>query len=266
VASTVFERHAPDPRLVAAALAGSRPGSYWLTDVDREERPPLRGTTTADLVVVGGGYAGLWTALRAVQREPGRRVVLLEAATVGWAASGRNGGFCDPSLTHGRDNGLNRWPEEADVLDRLGAENLDEMGATLDELGVDAQWERTGSLDVATEPHQVPWLREAAEHGHGATYLGAEAARAQVASPTYLAAVHHRDTALVHPARLAVGLARAAERLGVTVHERSLVRSVETPGAPARAGSWCGRRTAACRPPRPSWRPTPSRRCCGATG
>lgn len=237
MASTVFERQAPDPRLVADALATTRPGSYWLTDAPVDPRPPLTGATTADLVVVGGGYAGLWTALRAVQREPGRRVVLLEAATVGWAASGRNGGFVEASLTHGADNGAARWPEELDVLDRLGRENLDAMEATVFGLGIDAQWERTGSLDVATEEHQVPWLREAAaQHGHGTRFLDREAVQALVASPTYLAGVLHPRTALVHPARLAVGLARAAERLGVVVHERSLVRQVETPGRSGAGG------------------------------
>ncbi len=239
MASTVFERQAPDARLVEQALAGSRPGSAWLEDVAaqaaEDARAPLAGERTADLVVVGGGYAGLWSALRAVQREPGRRVVLLEAATVGWAASGRNGGFVEASLTHGRENGLARWPEETDVLDRFGRENLEQMEATLADLGVDAQWERTGSIDVATEAHQVPWLQEGA--GHGATFLDADAVRALVASPTYLAGLHHHDSALVHPARLAVGLARAAERLGVVVHEGSRVVAVDTPGRSSAGGA-----------------------------
>lgn len=230
VGSTVFERRPPDPALVAASLRGTRAGSFWLEDAPHEPRPPLRGTTRRDLVVVGGGYTGLWAALRAVQRDPGRRVVLLEAATVGWAASGRNGGFCEASLTHGTENGAARWPEELDELQRLGRANLDAIGSTLAELGVDAQWERTGSLDVATEEHQVEGLWRAAQEP-GATFLDTDAVRAEVASPTYLAGVWHRGgSALVHPARLAVGLARAAEALGVVVHERSLVRGIDTPG------------------------------------
>ncbi len=235
MATTVFERQAPDARLVAQTLRGSRHGSYWLSDVVTTPRPPLTGPRTADLVVVGGGYAGLWTAVRAVQRQPGLRVVLLEAGTVGWAASGRNGGFVEASLTHGRDNGLARWPEEMPVLDRLGRQNLDDMAITLQALDVDAQWERTGSIDVATEAHQVPWLRGSASAGHG-EYLDTVAVREKVASPTYLAGLAHRDTALVHPARLAAGLAHAAERLGVVVHEGSRVRAVDTPGRSSAGG------------------------------
>ena len=61
----------------------------------------------------------------AKQRNPGARVVLLEGGTMGWAASGRNGGFCAASITHGEENGRSRWPDEYDVLERMGRENLD---------------------------------------------------------------------------------------------------------------------------------------------
>ncbi len=106
-------------------------------------------------MVVGGGYTGLWTALRAIEREPGIRVVLLEAEHVGWAASGRNGGFCEASLTHGEENGQSRWPDEMDALTRLGLENLDAIELTVARYGMDCDFERTGMLAVAVEPHQV---------------------------------------------------------------------------------------------------------------
>ena len=74
-----------------------------------------------DLAIVGGGFTGLWAALYAA---PGEEVVLLEGDRCGWGASGRNGGFAEASLTHGLDNGLSRWPEEIDELERIGAENF----------------------------------------------------------------------------------------------------------------------------------------------
>ena len=80
---------------------------------------------TADLAVVGAGYTGLWAALLAKEAEPSRDVVVLESRTAGWAASGRNGGFCAASLTHGLRNGLERFPAEIGELERLGRENLD---------------------------------------------------------------------------------------------------------------------------------------------
>ncbi|HZP53185.1 FAD-dependent oxidoreductase, partial [Actinocrinis sp.] len=91
------------------ALAGAVPQSFWLDDPGRPAPlPPLRDDVRCDLAIVGGGYSGLWTALLAKERDPGRDVVVLEGARIGWAASGRNGGFCAASLTHGLPNGIER--------------------------------------------------------------------------------------------------------------------------------------------------------------
>jgi glycine/D-amino acid oxidase-like deaminating enzyme len=225
VPALVYEREAPDPRLVDAALAGSRHAVMWREDVpDAASFDVFAGRATADLVVVGGGYLGLWTALLAVRRNPGARVILLEAQQIGWAASGRNGGFCESSLTHGAENGRRRWPAEYDQLARLGQENLDGLISDVAELGIDAQLEQVGSLAVATEPHQLDWLTET----DGGRVLDGTQVRSLVHSPTYLGAVHAPDEGvLVHPARLAAGLAAAAARLGVTVFEHSPVTCVQ---------------------------------------
>ena len=92
--------------MVARALADAIPEPYWLGQAGAPTAAdPLDGVDSADLAVVGAGYSGLWTALLAKERDPGRDVVVIEAGTAGWAASGRNGGFCSASLTHGRANG-----------------------------------------------------------------------------------------------------------------------------------------------------------------
>ncbi|UGS26174.1 FAD-binding oxidoreductase [Microbacterium resistens] len=224
--TTVFERRRPADAVVDASLQDTAFGVFWLDDVDRTEHPPLRGAVRADLAIVGGGYTGLWTAIRAKERNPERRVVLLEASRVAWAASGRNGGFCESSLTHGHENGFSRWPEEIDRLEELGRENLDGIAATVERYGIRADFERTGQLVVAVEPHQVDWLRE--EDG----FLDEDAVRAEVHSDTYLAGAWDRDgCALVHPAKLGLELARVATQLGVEIHERTLVRGVEGDGS-----------------------------------
>ncbi len=232
--TTVFERLRPPASVVAHSLDDTHDGVFWIEDLPAElrpARPPLQGARQSDLVVVGGGYAGLWSALLAKTRDPQRRVIVIEANRVGWAASGRNGGFCESSLTHGHENGLRRWPQEIDALERLGVANLDAIEAAEAEYGIDAQFERTGQLSPAIEPHQLPWLDEWHAEAQGdadVVLLDAEQARHSVASPTYLGAIWEKRTcALVHPARLAAELARAAEERGVEIVERSRVRMIE---------------------------------------
>lgn len=251
VGTTVFERQRPAASVIRQSLADARHSVFWLDDLPAAPaRPRLTGSMTADLVIVGGGYTGLWTALHAKRRDPDARVVLVEARTVGWAASGRNGGFCEASLTHGHDNGVSRWPDEIETLDRLGMANLDAMGDDIAAHRIDADWERTGSLAVATEPHQLEWLDEwatdAASRGDDTiTRLSAAEVQASVASPTFLGAVFDAHaTALVHPGKLAIGLARAAEAVGVEIFEGSPVRTLEDEGADVAVVTDGGRITA----------------------
>ncbi|WP_332667390.1 NAD(P)/FAD-dependent oxidoreductase [Aeromicrobium sp.] len=223
--TTIFERNRPAAATVTQALAGSQHNVFWLDDVNRPTFAALAGEARADLTVVGGGYAGLWTAVLAKRRNPGARVVLLEAQTIGWAASGRNGGFVEASLTHGEENGRRRWPEEYDTLERLGAENLEALERDVRDLGIDAELERTGVLEVAYEPHQVQWLEES----DSGVWLDEAAVRQEINSPVFRAGRWLKDdTALVHPGKLATGLARAAAELGVEIHENSAVSGIES--------------------------------------
>ncbi|MFI6601970.1 NAD(P)/FAD-dependent oxidoreductase [Nonomuraea sp. NPDC050536] len=218
------------------ALADAERKPYWLDSLARPEpQPRLIGHTTADLVVVGGGFSGLWTALMAKERDPSLDVVLLEGRRIGWAASGRNGGFCMATLTHGLPNGLERWPEEIDTLERMGVENLDEIERTVRRYGIDCSFERTGELSVATEQWQLDGLTEfqdvIEEHGLDYEFLDRDQVRAQVDSPTYLGGLWDRaGGAMVDPARLAWGLREACLSLGVRIHERSPVRSMHDDG------------------------------------
>ncbi|WP_344161067.1 FAD-dependent oxidoreductase [Kribbella yunnanensis] len=212
----------------AAALADAAPQVFWLDDpAAPEPLPPLTGPIAADLAIVGGGYTGLWTALRAKERFPRLDVVLLEANTCGSAASGRNGGFCDASLTHGYANGLARWPDELATIERIGTENLDAIGATIARLGIDCDWRRTGELTVATAPHHVTELAEEAAGRDDLVLLDQDAVRAELNSPTYLGGLYDpHSTALVEPARLAWGLRQACLDLGVRIHEYTRVTAL----------------------------------------
>ncbi len=219
-----------------AVLAEAEPTSFWLSAAGRPEPgPALVGDQPADLVVVGAGYSGLWTALQAKEDDPSRDVVVLESAQVGWAASGRNGGFCVASLTHGFFNGLARFEPELATLVRLGHENLDGIEATLTRYGIDAEFERTGELSVAVAPWQVDELREAPElarqYGVRMQWRDRDEVQADVHSPTYLGGLFEPESALVHPAKLAWGLADACRSLGVRIHERTPALGLERDGA-----------------------------------
>ncbi len=221
----------------ARSLADAQPEPYWLEDPGRPQAAPaLVGDEACDLLVVGGGYSGLWTALIAKERDPSRDVVLIEGRRIGWAASGRNGGFCAASITHGLGNGMERWPGELTTLQDLGARNLDAIEATLARHDIDCDFERTGEIDVATEPYQVDALQELAQQassGYGIRLdlLDRDAMRAQVDSPSFLGGLWDRDgVAMLHPAKLAWGLARACARLGVRIHEHTKATSLTPNG------------------------------------
>ncbi|MFB4316746.1 NAD(P)/FAD-dependent oxidoreductase [Actinomadura sp. 21ATH] len=215
------------------AVAGALHEPYWLGDPARPEpEPALHGTDACDLAVVGGGYSGLWTALRAKERDPSLDVAVLEGGRIGGAASGRNGGFCAASLTHGIRNGADRWPDELHELERLGWENFRAIAETLVRYGIDAEWEAAGELHVATAEWQLEGLAEDAElafeHGWEPMLMSAEAVRAEVDSPTYLGGLWDPDgVALVNPAKLAWGLADACRSLGVRIYERSPVTGLD---------------------------------------
>jgi glycine/D-amino acid oxidase-like deaminating enzyme len=218
-------------------LADATAEPYWLTQPGAPDpAAPLDGTDAADLVVVGAGFGGLWTALLAKERDPGRDVVVVEAATAGWAASGRNGGFCAASLTHGFANGRSRFPGELDTLLRLGRANLDAIERTVARHGIDCDFRRSGELHVATAPWQwrelVAAHAEQAAHGLDVVLLDRDGVRAEVDSPAYLGAVWDRSgCAMLDPARLAWGLRRVCLERGVRLYENSPVDRIVTRGA-----------------------------------
>ena len=219
-------------------LRDARPVPYWL---DRSDAPEpterLRGRSRAELVVVGAGFTGLWTALLAKQRDPSLDVVVLEGRTTAHAASGRNGGFCAASLTHGLANGNDRFPAEIADLEKLGLENLDAIEATVREHVIDCDWRRSGELTVAVEPWQVDGLRArvelARQVGSEHRWLDGDRVRELVDSPTYLGGVlDAHGCAMVDPARLAWGLRRVCLETGVRLYENSPVSGL-TPEADA---------------------------------
>jgi glycine/D-amino acid oxidase-like deaminating enzyme len=215
-------------------LSQMQPDLYWLDSdpLEPQPHPLLVGDVTTDLCVVGAGYTGLWTALIAKQRNPEREVIIIEKKWTGAGASGRNGGFCNTSLTHGFANGYARFKDEMPVIERLGRENMNAIEATIREFGIECDWQRTGELRVADAEWLMPQLAEEArlrnEYGDHVEVLSQEETQARIASPTYKGALWDPDgTALVDPARLVWGLERACLKLGVKIFENSEVIRLE---------------------------------------
>ena len=208
--------------------------SYWLAASPAgPTRPSLTGSGTADVAIVGAGFTGLWTAIALTDTDPSLRVVVVEQETVGFGASGRNGGFCQASLTHGLANGLRHFPDEIDILEREGLANLRALVAFTREYEIDCDLEETGGLAVADQAYQVEEFRaavdEAAEHGEELVFLDRDAVQAKVHSPIWQAGLYQppgRDV-ILDPAKLVRGLARVAEARGVAIHEGSRVSAVE---------------------------------------
>jgi len=178
----------------------------------------------------------LWAALLAAEEAPSRDIVLLEAGRIAEGASGRNGGFVDASITHGLENGFLHFPDDMQPLVELGRRNFSEMLAAFESHDISADYESSGKLEVATGPTWVEALREHLEilerFGEEAAWLDREAAQAQVASPTYHAAVWNKSGGgVLDPARLCWGLRAALLRLGVRVFEGTPVESLGRSGA-----------------------------------
>jgi glycine/D-amino acid oxidase-like deaminating enzyme len=219
-----YRRLVIDPHLIA--LVDAKPKCFWLDQPDRPPmRPPLVGDERADLLIVGGGFTGLWAAVQAKERDPERDIVLIEADTVAEGASGRNGGFAASSLTHGLSNGLHHFPDEMQTLEELASENYRGYLAALERYGIDARLEESGALDVATEAYQVEELREYFDllqrFGEAADWFDRDAVRSQLDSPTYHAGVWRHSGSILDPARVAWGLRDAALRLGVRIYEQT---------------------------------------------
>jgi glycine/D-amino acid oxidase-like deaminating enzyme len=234
--SDVWTKNAPPKAVADAALRDVALTPFWLDSPDAPDpAPPLTGATTCDLAVVGGGFTGLWTALLAKKHDPSLDVLVLEAARVGWAASGRNGGFTMATLTHGARNGIARFAAELPELDRLGRANLRAIGDVIARHQIDCDWEPTGELLAAVEPWQVDECREAAEllraGGYDGRFIEGEELREDIKSPIYLGGCWNRDgCAMVDPARLAWGLRRVCLEAGVRLAEGTPVLELERDG------------------------------------
>jgi gamma-glutamylputrescine oxidase len=207
----------------------TRNSYYAATAAPAAVQPPLQGERSCDVAVVGGGLAGLSAALDL--RRRGYDVVLLEAQQIGFGASGRNGGqaihglACDQDVIE-EQLGL----DEARRVWGMSIEALDLLRERIAEHGIDCDWQ-DGYLGVATTPRKAAELHAQAErlqrvYDYPLARIEAADVGRWIASPRYFGAVHDPRSGHLHPLKYTRGLAAAALRAGVRVHEGTQVQSL----------------------------------------
>jgi len=205
---------------------------YWLREAGgAEPAAPAAGELTADVVVLGGGYTGLWTAWHLLERAPDARIVVLEADVCGHGPSGRNGGFCETLWTALPSLRERFGDARALAACEASSASVRAIGAWCEAEGVDAWFDRSGYVMAATAPaHDAVLdriLAAGAPDGRIVALDGA-ALRARCDSPRFRRGLLVPDDATVQPARLALGLRRRLLERGVRIHERSRVRALRT--------------------------------------
>jgi glycine/D-amino acid oxidase-like deaminating enzyme len=215
--------------------------SFWLQEAlahdSGDPTPPLDRRLVADVCIVGGGFAGLWTAVRLTERAPGMRIVLVEQDIVGGGASGRNGGFVSASW-HDLEALIGLFgPDEGVRYALAQADGVHEVGRFAADHGIDCWFHADGNLGALTGTWQDGFGRDRSaaspeEVRDRTVRLTAEQARAYADSPRFVGGTFVRDGAVCQPARLARGLRRVLLERGVHIFERTRVRGIE-PARPA---------------------------------
>jgi glycine/D-amino acid oxidase-like deaminating enzyme len=240
---------APDPRLrspttqTPGAVGRSRryrDVSLWLDQVATSEagdgdlapRAGASGRLEADVVVVGGGLTGLWTAYYLTEADPDLDVLVVEQEVVGFGASGRNGGWCSALFPVGaaaiaREHGR----EAAAALRSAMRDTVVEVGGVAAAEEIDCDFAYGGTVTLARSPAQLARARRAPAEGgpwgDEVQLLDADAARQRLAATQVLGATYTPDCARVHPGRLVRGLADVLERRGVRIAERTSATDLE---------------------------------------
>jgi glycine/D-amino acid oxidase-like deaminating enzyme len=213
---------------------------YWLAQLPPRQPTPLQAAAETDVVVIGAGLTGLWTALFLKELDPSREVAVVEQGIAAWGASGRNAGMLAETIDHTHGLAIQHFGEaEAARLAALGEQNVRELTDFLRDRDIQCDYQPTGRFMASfTEAHLV----EAGRNLEIARSLGIDSHRlltreemqAEVHSPLYIGGLEVRGGGILDPARFTDGLRREAERLGVRVFERTRVEAIEADGAGVR--------------------------------
>ncbi|MFE4542715.1 NAD(P)/FAD-dependent oxidoreductase [Arthrobacter sp. NPDC056727] len=206
----------------------------WAPSLKEKVRPPLSADTTADVVIIGAGYTGLWSAYYLLKADPSLRVVIVEREYVGYGASGRNGGWCSAifPISLGRVAKLHNY-DQALSLQYAMNDTVDEVGTIISEEKIDADFSKEGFLSLARSQAQLQKAKAAVRSANDFGLKGQwdlrsrEEAQAAVGAHGILGAAYTQHCALVHPGKLVRGLAATVEKMGATIYENTNVVDFE---------------------------------------
>jgi glycine/D-amino acid oxidase-like deaminating enzyme len=209
--------------------------SYWFDSIGSEPelRAPLPGDIDVDVAIVGGGFTGLWTAYYLRLADPSCRVAVLERETAGFGASGRNGGWC-VAMVHGLEQYYAQDPEKGAAFRDAIAVSVDEVGSVCEKEGIKADFHKGGGLTLATNAIQAERLKGGLEESYAigwteddVRWLEPNELDSYIHIASNFGGTFNNNTAAVNPAKLARGVADAAERHGAAIYEQTAVTSVE---------------------------------------
>ena len=216
-----------DTQIALDALKHTTFDTYWLDSLGKaDNEASLIKDITCDLLVVGGGFCGLWGAIQAKEQDPSRDVVLIEARSIANGASGRPAAIMSTSVMHGIDNTERMFPGEVADLEQLGKENMQGFKETIERHGIDCDIEWSGEMTVSIGDDGLEDIDEEFElyckYGHDAQKLDRAEVQDQIHSPIFHAGVWSKQqSGTVHPGKLARGLKSVALKLGVRIYENS---------------------------------------------
>jgi glycine/D-amino acid oxidase-like deaminating enzyme len=221
-------------------MSSYRQISFWHDSLPGHlsPRPALPGDADADVVIVGAGFTGLWTAYYLARADPSLRIVVLEREIAGFGASGRNGGWCVGELAAPLSSVARVAGKDAAIaMARAIHATVDEVGAVAHTEGIDCHFSKGGALSFAINSAQLERLRALYEttrrFGFGDDeyqWLSARETTARLNAVGVHAGMLAVHCAVLHPARLARGLADAIEQHNVRVYEQTAVSRIERGG------------------------------------
>jgi glycine/D-amino acid oxidase-like deaminating enzyme len=204
--------------------------NFWFKAAGLENEtinPPLRGSHKADIVIIGGGYTGLSAAYNIRKKFPDKKIMILEGACCGYGASGRNGGFC--VATSLMDTGCKDTEARKKNL-KVSMQGLDQIKEFINVYGLDCDFVENGMLDVAMDDSQVKMMEKDyasfKDWGLNVEILQGKDLEKEIKSPKYIAALKMDHGATLNPAKLALGMKKIVEDMGVEIREKSLVTRV----------------------------------------